>query len=93
MVVGLLEMDLYLPECSSLKEKRGILKSLKDRVRSRFNVSVAETDSNDLWQRAQLGVVVVANQSGSANAVLSRVVKFVQGEKRIQVLDFRLQFL
>jgi len=93
MVVGLLEMDLYLPATSSLKEKRGILRSLKDRIRSKFNVSVAETDNNDLWQRAQLGIVVVTNSSGNANSILSKVIKLVEKEKRIQLLDYRLQFM
>ena len=93
MVVGLLELDLYLPESTSLKEKRGILKSLKDRIRSRFNVSVAETENNDLWQRAQLGIVTVTNNSSNANSILSNVIKFVENEKRIQLLDYRLEFM
>ena len=93
MVVGLLEIDLYLPECTSLKEKRGILKSLKDRVRSRFNVSIAETDNNDLWQRAQLGIAVITNHSYLANEVLSKVIKFIELERRVQLINYRLQFL
>lgn len=93
MVVGLLELDLYLPEVSSLKEKRGIIKSLKDRIRNRFNVSVAETDSNELWQRAQIGIAIVTNSGGNANSILSRVIKVVEKEKRIQLLDYRLRFI
>jgi uncharacterized protein YlxP (DUF503 family) len=53
MIVGLLTLELYLFEAQSLKEKRIIIKSLKDRIKNKFNVSVAEVDANDLWQRGK----------------------------------------
>ena len=56
MVVGVMTWELHLEGCRSLKEKRHVLKSLKDRLHNRFNVSAAETAHHDLWQRAELTV-------------------------------------
>src|SRR5437879_13647441 len=62
--------ELHLEGCRSLKEKRHVLKSLKDRLHNRFNVSAAETAHHDLWQRAELTVWVVSNERGHAESVL-----------------------
>ncbi len=93
MPVGILELDLYIPECTSLKEKRVILKGLKDKVRSRFNVSVAEVDGQDLWQRSRLLVAVAASDTRGANRLLSKVVNFVERERGLQLLDYSLFFV
>ena len=61
MPVGLLTLELHLPDARSLKDKRQVLRSLKDRLRSHFNVAVAELDHQDLWQRALVGVVTLSN--------------------------------
>ena len=55
MTIGFCHLDLYLPECASLKQKRSVLKSITTRTRNKFNVSVSELGDNDRWQRAQLG--------------------------------------
>ena len=60
MPIGCLTLEIYLPESHSLKDKRQVLRSLKDRLRHRFNVSVAELDGQDSWQRAVVGVVAIA---------------------------------
>lgn len=92
MAVGVLEIDLYLPGCSSLKEKRLVVSSLKQKVRARFNVSVAELDGQDLWQRAKIGVAVIASDSTAANALLSKVMHFVENDGRFHVLDFQISW-
>jgi hypothetical protein len=61
MPVGLLTLELHLPDARSLKDKRQVLRSLKDRLRSHFNVAVAELDHLELWQRALVGVVTLSN--------------------------------
>ncbi|MBI4466151.1 MAG: DUF503 domain-containing protein [Acidobacteria bacterium] len=63
MVVGLLTLELHLPYAHSLKDKRQALRKLKERLRARFNVAVAELDHQDLWQRATVGVVSLSNDS------------------------------
>lgn len=72
MVVALLSLDLHLPGAHSLKEKRMVLRSVKDRLR-RFNVSIAEVDHQDLWQRAGLAVVTVAVSEVAAERELTGV--------------------
>lgn len=74
MLVGLLTLDLHFPEAHSLKEKRKVLKSIKDRIRSRFNVSVAEVDGNDLWQRSLIGIACVANETRFINTVFDEII-------------------
>ncbi len=82
MVLGVLILDIEIPAAQSLKDKRRVLSSLKTRLRSKFNVSVAETDYNDLWNRAELGVAVVSNDARNANSELSAVSDFIQRSAR-----------
>ncbi len=79
MIVGACRVVLHLPETHSLKEKRHILKSTIARVHNQFNVSAAEIEDQDLWQRAVLGIAVATNDSQHANQVLSNVVNFIAG--------------
>lgn len=73
MVVGLLTLEVHLPYAQSLKDKRQVLRSLKDRLRSHFNVAVAEVGHQDLWQRATVGVVSVSNDRTYLNQLLEGV--------------------
>jgi uncharacterized protein YlxP (DUF503 family) len=93
MVVGLASIDIHIPESGSLKTKRQFVKRIKDRVKNRFNVSIAEVDHNDLWQRTTLGVSVVANQRQFANQVLSGVVEFIGRINGVQILDYSVELL
>jgi uncharacterized protein len=61
MPVGLLTLELHMPEARSLKDKRQVLRSLKDRLRRHFNVAVAELDFQDVWQSSVIGVVTLSN--------------------------------
>ena len=61
MPIGLLTLEIHIPDARSLKDKRQVLRSLKDRLRSRFNVAVAELDHQETWQRAQVGIVSISN--------------------------------
>ena len=72
-VVGLLVVDLHLPDAQSLKDKRRVLRGVKDRLQ-KLNVAVAETDHANLWQRAQLGVVAIGNSGDRVDQTLRAVV-------------------
>ncbi len=76
--VGVCRLMAHLPESTNLKAKRQVARSLTTRIRNQYNVSVAEVDDNDLWQRLTLGVCCVSNDSAHANEILSRVVAFVE---------------
>lgn len=91
MVVGLANIDIHIPESGSLKSKRHLLKGIKDRVKNKFNVSIAEVEHNDLWQRTTIGVAVVANDRKFANQVLSKVVEHINKENGLQILDYSIE--
>lgn len=79
MVVGVLRVALVLHDSHSLKDKRQVIKSVVEKVKGRFNVSVAETGDNDLWQRAELGVAAVGNDRAFVNSSLDKVLNFIEG--------------
>jgi len=73
MAVGLLTLELHLTEAQSLKDKRQVLRSLKDRLRQKFNVPVAELDVEDTWQRSVVGVVTLSNEEQHVEESLQKV--------------------
>lgn len=86
MVVRVLVFSLGLHDARSLKEKRMVLKSLKDRIRKRFNVSIAETGDHEIWNRAELTVVFVTSDGREADRVASSVDRFIEDSGRAQIL-------
>ena len=94
MHVGVLRISFRLPENSSLKGKRQVLKSIISRVANKFNISVAEIDDNDLWQLATIGVSCVSNDKRHANEVLSKVVDYIIDSRfDVEVLDYKIEIL
>lgn len=73
MPVGLLTLELHLGEAQSLKDKRQVLRSLKDRLRANYNVAVAEMDFEESWQRSVVGVVTVSNEEQHVEEALQKV--------------------
>jgi uncharacterized protein YlxP (DUF503 family) len=92
-VVALGLIELHLGEVDSLKGKRHVLKGLKEKVKHRFNVSVAEVDHEDLWQRATLAVACVSNDARHANEVVSKAVNFIESLSDGEVIDVRVEVL
>ena len=70
VVIALLTLDIHIPHAHSLKDKRMVVRSLKDRLRSKFNVSVSEVNHQDLWQRSQVSVVTVGSDEQFLQKVL-----------------------
>jgi uncharacterized protein len=87
MVVGVVVWDLHVAGCQSLKDKRQVVKSLKDRLHARFNVSAAETGNQELHQRAELAVCVVSTDRRHAQEVLSACDRLVEMEGRARIMD------
>lgn len=73
MPVGLLTLDLHIPDAQSLKDKRQVLRRLKDRLRRQFNVAVAELEHHDVWQRSVIGVVTLSNEEKHLREMLQKV--------------------
>ena len=91
--VALGMVELHLPAVGSLKEKRHVLKGLKEKVRHRFEVSVAEVDHHDSWQRATLAVACVSHESRHANEVVSKAVHFLESVVDGNVIDISVEIL
>lgn len=91
--VALGMVELHLPDVDSLKGKRHVLKGLKERVRARFECSVAEVDHQDVWQRATLAVVYVSADARHANEVVSKALDFIEDHVEGRVIDTSLEIL
>jgi hypothetical protein len=87
VTIGTLEVVLLIHESHSLKSRRRVVKSLIGRIRSRFNVSVADIGDQNLWQKAVIGVAVVANDGRYVNQVLSKVLNLISSDLRAEVID------
>ena len=85
MFIGVLTLELHIHEANSLKEKRMVVNSMLDRIRARFNVSAAQIDNHDLWNRATLAVAVVSNDQVTVNRVLNHVRDLAETENRCDV--------
>ena len=88
MMVSSLRMKLYAPNCHSLKDKRMIVKSLINRTRNKFNVSIAEIEEQDYYQTIVIGAACVSSSRVQANAVLDEVMRFVEGNTDAEIIDF-----
>ena len=93
MVVGVCRLTLMVPESQSLKDKRMVLRSLKDRTRHKFNVAIAEVGAGDLWQEAVVGFAVVANERGFVESVVEKTVAFVEELAIAKIVDDERDFL
>jgi uncharacterized protein YlxP (DUF503 family) len=86
-------VELHLPDVGSLKGKRHVLKGLKEKVRQRFEVAVAEVDHHDMWQRATLAVACVSHDSRHANEVVSKAVDFIEDNVDGYVTDVSVEIV
>ena len=84
-------VQVYIGDSQSLKDKRQVINSLKERIRNRFNVSIAEVGDHELWQRSALGVAVVSTTVQHCDEVLSKIVNFIEADHRVQLLDYQTE--
>jgi uncharacterized protein YlxP (DUF503 family) len=92
VVVGVMRIELFIPESGSLKTKRFAVKSIKDRLKSKFNISVAEVDNGDKWQRASIGICGVSNDRQFLETMLNKALDLVYGDRRVQVIDSSIMY-
>ena len=91
MVIGTLQIRLVLRDARSLKDKRHVVKSIKDRLGNKFNVSIAEVDHQDEWQRATLGVAMVGTDTRYVNSVLSKLIDALRFAPGAELVDYELE--
>lgn len=93
MPIGLLTLEIYIPEAHSLKDKRQVLRSLKDRLRGKFNVAVAELEGADSWQRSVVGVVSLGNNAGFLEQSLLTVLEDSESHLGRDLVGHELEIL
>jgi uncharacterized protein YlxP (DUF503 family) len=93
MVVGVGVMQLMIHDASSLKSKRRVVKSILGKVRSKFDLSIAEVDDQDKWQRCSLGFAVVTNEAGYAHTMLQNIADYVEGLHLAEVTNYDIEIL
>jgi len=89
MVVGIVRCEIHLPAARSLKDKRQVVRSMKERIRERVRAAVAEVEYQDLWQRAAIGIAVVAADGGQVRELLNSARNIVDQYAQAQVLDWQ----
>ena len=90
--IGVLSIAVHIPGAQSLKDKRHVLKSLKDRVRNKFNVSVAELDGQDKWQVSTLGFAMISSDNRYIDSCLSNILNFAGNIAGLEVCDHSICF-
>ncbi|HHY98118.1 MAG TPA: DUF503 domain-containing protein [Firmicutes bacterium] len=93
MVVGILTAEFYIGGADSLKAKRRVLKSLIERMRSKYNIAIAEVASQDIWQRATIGVTCVSSSARHANSILSSVINDLDKDGEAVLLDYSIEIV
>lgn len=93
MIIGVLSVDLAIPEAQSLKNKRRVILSLKERLRQRYNVSVAEIDFQDMHQRCKLGIATVSNETRAVHSQLDRLVDTIRQTRGVMLVDYQRTML
>ena len=90
MVVGTLKIDFLIHDNRSLKGKRKVVRSMVDKVKHKFNVAIAEVDSNDKWQKIELGLSTVGNDRRHVDASLNKVLEFLESLYLAEIVDTRI---
>jgi uncharacterized protein YlxP (DUF503 family) len=93
MVIGVCTIELHIPDQGSLKGKRQVLLSLKDRVRQKFNVSIAELEAQELWQRAVLGVACIGNEKRHINRQMDHVLSMIRRMPSVEIIQTSLEMI
>ncbi|MCC2670230.1 MAG: hypothetical protein K0Q72_2701 [Armatimonadetes bacterium] len=93
IVVGLVTLDLLIPEANSLKDKRSVVKSMLEGMRNKFNVSAAEVENLDIWRRATVAIACVSNSQTFTDQVLNKVLDWVESNPRVNVTNVEMEFL
>lgn len=86
MIIGALHVEVHIPEAQSLKDRRSAINSLKDRLRGRFNIAVAELEISDKWQRATVGIAAVADTRAAVESVLRQVTEHLRMARFVELI-------
>ena len=89
--VAICILELHIPGKTSLKAKRQVVKSIIQRLRNRFNVSVTEIGEQDLWQRAELGIAAVCHTGKGADSIMQKIYDYIEQENGVEIISSRIE--
>lgn len=93
MTVGILTIKILIPDAFSLKEKRRVLRSLKERLKNAFNISIAEIDQHDKWQTAGIAIANISKDKRHAESQLYKITDFIDDFNKVQLLDSKIELI
>ena len=93
MIIGTCMVEIMIHDANSLKDKRQVVKSIIGKLKSRFNISVAEVDLNEKWRLSVIGFACVTNDTVHANQQISNVLKFIERDTRVEIIDEQIEIL
>ena len=93
MVIAFMQVELLIPDNRSLKGKRMVLRSIKDRIRNKYNVSISEIAKQDIWDYAILGIAYVGNEQKYASKIFSAIIEFIEKFHQIRLMDYCVEML
>jgi len=93
VTIGLLRIILRIPGSNSLKDRRRVLQRIKDMLRKKYNISIAEIDDKDKWQKVILAIAHVGDQRNQVDRSLAKVVDFISGFNSIEIVDYEMELI
>lgn len=93
MIIGSCEIELIIYNANSLKEKRHVIKSIIERLKNRFNISICEVGEQDKWQKSIIGLCTLSNSSKLVNETIDKIIDFMDNDSRIEIIDIQRETL
>jgi uncharacterized protein YlxP (DUF503 family) len=93
MIVGIIKLSFYIEDVFSLKDKRQIIKSIIERTKSKFKISIAEVGQNDIWNNSQIGISVVSNKKDIVDKSLDSIINFIEFDGRVEIIDIEREII
>jgi len=93
MIVGIMQVEVHVPAAQSLKDKRSVTKSLREQLRGRFNIAVAELDPNEKWQRATIGIAAIAQERAAIDEVFGGVARWLRDTRLVDLIRIEHEYV
>lgn len=92
MIIGSIFLDIHLPYCHSLKDKRKRLKSIKDRFKNKYNIALAEFDYQNKWQRTKIGMVTINNEKRAIESLFQKIIQDLEQNIDGEIIDYQIHY-